>query len=135
MDSLTLSAKAQGEWLALDAKADVFPKQAFPLGQARVTLDLPGGAGLTLSADPGPADAAGARRAQLQLAVRSLDLGAWLPDALGASVISARVQSAIGLDAQWRGQAIRERKGVVLGKGVLVLVDLGGRRIIKTKKK
>ncbi|MDN5842233.1 MAG: translocation/assembly module TamB domain-containing protein [Alcaligenaceae bacterium] len=106
LDGLTLAAQAQGAGLSLDAKAEVFPKLAFPLGQARVALDLPGGAGLTLVADPGPADAAGARRAQLQLAVRSLDLGAWLPEALGTSVISAQVRSGIGLDAQWRVQDI-----------------------------
>lgn len=104
LDSLTLSAQARGEGLNLDAQTDLFPKQSFPLGQTRLALSLPSNAALSLTVDPGPADAAGARAVQAQLDARNLDIKTWLPDALGVSVLSAQAKAQLGLDAQQRIQ-------------------------------
>lgn len=104
LDSLTLSAQGRGEGLDLDVRTDLFPKRPFPLGQTRLALSLPGNAALSLDVDPASADATGARTVQVQLAARSLDLKAWLPDVLGASMLSAQARAHIGLDAQQRVQ-------------------------------
>lgn len=104
LDSLTVSAQARGEGLNFDAQADVFPKRAFPLGQTNLALSLPGHAALSLAVDPGPADATGARAVQAQLNARNLDIKTWLPDALGASILSVQAQAQLGLDAQQRVQ-------------------------------
>lgn len=103
-DHLTLSVQARGEDLDLDAQADLFPKQPFPLGQTRLALSLPDSASLSLSVDPAPADATGGRTVQAQLTAHNLDLKAWLPDVLGASVLGAQAQVRLDLDAQQRVQ-------------------------------
>ncbi|MGB6242780.1 MAG: translocation/assembly module TamB domain-containing protein [Castellaniella sp.] len=83
LDAVHLQARGRGEGATLQADAEIFPLQAFPLGQTQVTLNLPGQAELDFRVQPGQLGADGLRPVQAALKARGLALTPWLPDGLG----------------------------------------------------
>uniref|UniRef100_UPI003340A355 translocation/assembly module TamB domain-containing protein n=1 Tax=Castellaniella defragrans TaxID=75697 RepID=UPI003340A355 len=106
LEGLAVALRAEGEGLTLDAKGDVLPDRAFPLGQTEVTVSLPDGSEASASVAPA-GDFAPAEGGVLlaHLALRDFKLGPWLPEGLGESRLTARVEGKIGLDPS---QAVHE---------------------------
>jgi len=129
LDSLSLALEAEGDGMALDAAADVFPSQAFPVGRVHVTGSLPDGSGLSLQLAPSAEASAtpdGTRTLAARLALRRLDLQPWLPAGVQASRLSLQAEAGLVLDAahalrelsleaafdpdsRWNGQALSGR--------------------------
>ncbi|MGB6007630.1 translocation/assembly module TamB domain-containing protein [Castellaniella sp.] len=144
LDAFHLQARGQGEGATLQADAEVFPTQAFPLGQTRVALTLPGQAGLEASVQPGQPGADGLRPVQAALSARGLILTPWLPRELGATRLDLsgalqlqltpgqQVQN-LGLTLQidpasrWNGQALGGHARVArLARAQGPLLDVAG---------
>lgn len=123
LDALHLQAQGAGEGLTLEADAEVFPRQAFPLGKTDVRLALPDDAGLDLHVQPGAPDADGLRPVRATFAARNLVLDPWLPENIGATrlgldgelqvhltaghqVRDAGLSVQIGADSRWNGQPL-----------------------------
>lgn len=83
IDALHLRARGQGEGATLQADAEIFPLQAFPLGQTQVAFSLPGQAELDFRVQPGQIGADGLRPVHAVLNARDLILTPWLPGDLG----------------------------------------------------
>lgn len=123
LDAFHLQAQGAGEGLSLEADAEVFPRQAFPLGKADVRLALPDKAGLDLHVQPGAPDAEGLRLVRAAFAARNLVLDPWLPEGVGATrlgldgELQVRLTAAhqlqdaglslqIGAGSRWNGQPL-----------------------------
>jgi len=154
LDAFHLEARGRGEGADLQADAEVFPSQAFPLGRTRLALTLPGQAGLDLQVQPGQPDADGLRPVQARLNARGLVLTPWLPRELGATrldlsgelqlrLTAAQQMQDLGLTLQidpasrWNGQALggharvarlARAEGPLLGVGGTAPLDLLGLR-------
>ncbi|MER1965957.1 translocation/assembly module TamB domain-containing protein [Castellaniella sp. GW247-6E4] len=111
LDSLTAALRAEGEGLTLKADADVFPGQPFPVGRAQASASFPDGSEVSLQVEPQAAEGGG-RTLAAQFAMRGFDLRPWLPEELGASLLSVQGQTRVDLDASHAVRALSLKLGV-----------------------
>lgn len=105
LDAVHVQARGRGEGATLQADADVFPLQAFPLGQTQVALRLPGQAELDFNVQPGRIGADGLRPVKAALKAQGLVLTPWLPDDLGPARLDLDGELQLRLTA---GQQVQD---------------------------
>lgn len=106
LQAVHLQAAGQGEGMALQARADIFPDQPFPLGAAQADVQLPGDARVTLAVTPEAPGPDGLRPVNAQWSVQQLRPAAWLPRGLGPTLLNLKGVVQARLDAGQRLQDI-----------------------------
>lgn len=141
-DDFQVRASGDGQGARLEADAHVTPGQAFPLGQTRLDLTLPGETALRVIVSPQAAAADGSRTVQTQWSARQLRLNPWLPKEVGPTVLNLKGDAQVHLTAarqiddlalqldldgpnRWNGAPLSGRVKVArLGRAQGVLLDL-----------
>lgn len=99
IDDFRVQASGDGQGARLEADARITPGQAFPLGQTRLALTLPGEAALQLTVSPQAAVADGSRTVETQWSARQLRLNPWLPKEVGSTVLNLKGEAQVRLTA------------------------------------